>query len=333
MVPTPKRYVTNVGMPRRAVRPGRAPYPRRSSSSPRRRAPFCWPAPRRRVSAACAPAAPAANAWPACCPAFVAARITAVAPSTSSSRSRSSPARLMPPIRCLPPVECSFGVRPARRRSGGPSRTRRIDSIARVKRDTADRRDVASTLLTGLALCAASFASSVSICRRVAELLAQHDEHLFGLRRDGAASTAASIAAILPGPLPAIMPNSAAWPRTVLISRGSLPHQRLTYFSTIPWACCSTVLTGTGDAGAPRGLADRPGVVAVVLAAFDERLDILRRDQPYLVAERRSARAPSDASRRTSSAPPWLPASKEGIICARRVPPQNRLPRRRPSAA
>ena len=46
-------------------------------------------------------------------PGFMAALITAVAPETSRTRSRSLPARLMPPIRCLPPVERSFGVRPA----------------------------------------------------------------------------------------------------------------------------------------------------------------------------------------------------------------------------
>ena len=41
----------------------------------------------------------------------------------------------------------------------------------------------------------------------------------------------------------------------------------------------------TGQPWAGRGFADRLGIIAIILAALDKRFDVLRRDQPHLVAE------------------------------------------------
>jgi hypothetical protein len=46
-------------------------------------------------------------------------------------------------------------------------------------------------------------------------------------------------------PFPAITPNSAAWPRSELVSCVRWPIKVSRTFITIPWACCSADFTRT----------------------------------------------------------------------------------------
>jgi hypothetical protein len=73
----------------------------RSPSSSRRYARSCWPAQRRPVSATCAWAARRARATPCRC----AEHVAEVAPTTSTLRNVSSPARVITPSLTLPAVE------------------------------------------------------------------------------------------------------------------------------------------------------------------------------------------------------------------------------------
>src|SRR5271157_4387593 len=69
----------------------------------------------------------------------------------------------------------------------------------------------------------------------IRDLLAQQDGHVFGLGRDGGLlSMAVSNGPTLAGPLPTIMPNSAAWPRSVLISSVRWPTRLSRTFKTMP---------------------------------------------------------------------------------------------------
>ena len=90
--------------------------------------------------------------------------MTAVAPSTSNWRSRSSPARLMPPKRCLPAVEHWRGTSPSQAAKwradlncAASTRNAKFSAaIGPIPGIAASRR------LTGLALCCGISLSSIA---------------------------------------------------------------------------------------------------------------------------------------------------------------------------
>ena len=175
--------------------------------------------------------------------------ITAVAPSTSSCRSRSSPARLMPPSRCLPAVEHSRGTRPTRPRSGAPIELRRIDPQRKAQRpDWPDPRIAASRRRPG---------RLVLLHQRGIDRPPPHLNAL-GLRR-----TARS--PLLPPAHAGVIGRGDLGPQlghALLAERrhdphlggmaahrvdqlGALPHQELGTHNSIAAACCSADFTGT----------------------------------------------------------------------------------------
>src|SRR5271165_6861093 len=101
-------------------------------------------------------------------------------------------------------------------------------------------------------------------------------------------SMAVSNGPTLAGPLPAITPNSAAWPRSVLISSvRPLANQAFAHLQNHALSLLRDRLRRHEmHARSPRRLADRLGIIAVILATFDVGFDIWGRDQTYHVAER-----------------------------------------------
>src|SRR5829696_7910274 len=125
----------------------------------------------------------------------------------------------------------------------------RIDLNRQGERDDrADPRDSGQHWLIALARCIANSFASTSFSRSSRCVISSPSRASISLAVAGmlaSASMAASRGITWLVPLAAITPNSAAWPRSVLIRRVRWPSKVSRTFSTKPSACCASDLVST----------------------------------------------------------------------------------------
>jgi len=213
--------------------------------------------------------------------------ITAMAPSTSNCRRRSSPARLMPPSRCLPPVERCCGTRPSQAAKWRPdlnwpgsTRSARFSALTGPMPGIA-----ASRWLSGSALCCAITLASISAPRLEArDLAAERRQRLLGCGRHPRLLAGGDLGLQLlqaPVPLGRHQAQFGGMAAQGIDQLRALPDQQLARRQQRrPRLVFGRLHRHAADAWLPRRDADRSRVIAVILAALDKRLDVLRRDQP-----------------------------------------------------
>jgi hypothetical protein len=216
--------------------------------------------------------------------------MTEVAPSTSNWRSRSLPWRLIPPKRCLPPLEFSLGVNPSQAAKCRPDLKARGSTVsASVAAPIGPMPGTsASSRLTGMALCSATSLRSSSATRvELRDLRPEKGEHL--PRRGGDGRIVPEALDQCGGMADPLGHHDA--------KLGRMPAQRIDQLRALldqqlaqrQQHAVGLFLSGfdrhEAHARPRRRLADRLGILMVVLGSLDERLDILRRDQPHPVAK------------------------------------------------
>src|SRR6185312_10972770 len=262
----------------------------------------------------------------------------ALAPLIRSRRKYWLPRLDMPPNRFLPPVGFCRGTRPSHAANSRPLR-KPLGSATIAATAVAIMGPmpgiVAKRWLTGLLLCqpiscfssAEIAASSCSIC--TASTCSTWRARL-GRRVSSSSRMIAISLPTLRRPCGAITPNSARCARRAFTSivRWRTSRSRPRCSSTA--ACCSAVLPGTKAHRRPYNrLANGLGIRSVVLVPLDVSLHILRRHQPYLMAQR--AQLPRPVVRRRTCLHPHQTArqstEERQNLRSPKLLAQNRRPR------
>src|SRR5882724_9931794 len=217
-------------------------------------------------------------------------RITAVAPTTSKLRSRSLPARLIPPRICRPPVDRSLGVNPIHAARCRPDwKWPGSISVTKVSAVIGPTPGIsANATLTGLALCAFMRPASISLSRasRRPISLTKHRQHVTRDRRNAAIrDDRLQQGADLGKPLPGDHPELCRMTPERVDQLRALTNQQLARAQNHQLGLLLRRFhRHKAHARARRRFTDGFGIIAIILAALDEGLDVLRRDQPHPMA-------------------------------------------------